>query len=67
MDGVVQLGFFVVLLAIGLFVGRANERKHFRELAGSRRELARHRRVQRTRPRRSEARSAAARSSSARS
>jgi uncharacterized protein YbjQ (UPF0145 family) len=30
---VVQLGFFVVLLAIGLFFGRANERRHFRELA----------------------------------
>jgi uncharacterized protein YbjQ (UPF0145 family) len=32
-EGIVQIGFFVVLLAIGLFVGRANERKHFRELA----------------------------------
>ena len=33
MEGIVQIGFFVVLVAIGLFVGRANERKHFRELA----------------------------------
>jgi len=32
-EGVIQIGFFVVLLAIGLFVGRANERRHFRELA----------------------------------
>jgi uncharacterized protein YbjQ (UPF0145 family) len=30
---VIQLGFFVGLLAIGLFFGRANERRHFRELA----------------------------------
>jgi uncharacterized protein YbjQ (UPF0145 family) len=30
---VVQLGFFAVLLAIGLFFGRANERRHYRELA----------------------------------
>jgi uncharacterized protein YbjQ (UPF0145 family) len=29
---VVQVGFFLVLLAIGLTFGRANERKHFREL-----------------------------------
>jgi len=29
---VVQLGFFIVLLTIGLLSGRANERKHFREL-----------------------------------
>ena len=33
MEVVVQLGFFIVLLMIGLFFGRANERKHFRELA----------------------------------
>ena len=33
MEGIVQIGFFVVLLAIGLFAGRANERRHFRELA----------------------------------
>ena len=33
MDVIIQLGFFVILLAIGLFAGRANERKHFRELA----------------------------------
>jgi len=30
---IVQLGFFVVLLTIGLFFGRANERRHYRELA----------------------------------
>jgi uncharacterized protein YbjQ (UPF0145 family) len=30
---IVQLGFFVVLLAIGLLFGRANERRHYRELA----------------------------------
>ena len=29
----VELGIFVVLLAVGLFFGRANERRHFRELA----------------------------------
>ena len=33
MEVVVQLGFFIVLLTIGLLFGRANERKHFRELA----------------------------------
>ena len=33
MDVIIQLGVFVILLAIGLFAGRANERKHFRELA----------------------------------
>ena len=33
MEGIVQIGIFVVLLAVGLFAGRANERKHFRELA----------------------------------
>ena len=33
MDIIIQLGVFLVLLAIGLFAGRANERKHFRELA----------------------------------
>ena len=33
MEVVVQLGFFIVLLMIGLLFGRANERKHFRELA----------------------------------
>jgi uncharacterized protein YbjQ (UPF0145 family) len=32
---VFQIGFFVVLLAIGWFAGRANERRHFRELAQS--------------------------------
>ncbi len=33
MEVIVQLGFFVVLLTIGLFFGRANERRHYRELA----------------------------------
>ena len=33
MEVLVQLGFFVALLAIGLFFGRANERRHFAELA----------------------------------
>ena len=33
MEVLVQLGFFVSLLAIGLFFGRANERRHFLELA----------------------------------
>jgi len=31
-EAVVQLGLFVVLLVIGLTFGRANERRHFREL-----------------------------------
>ena len=33
MEVVVQIGVFVVLLAIGWFAGRANEKRHFRELA----------------------------------
>ncbi len=32
MEGLIQIGVFVVLLAIGWFAGRANERRHFREL-----------------------------------
>jgi uncharacterized protein YbjQ (UPF0145 family) len=32
MDGIVQLVVFLVLLAIGVLAGRANERKHYREL-----------------------------------
>lgn len=32
MEAILQIGVFVVLLAVGLFVGRANERRHFREL-----------------------------------
>jgi len=32
MDGIIQLVVFLVLLAIGIFAGRANERKHYREL-----------------------------------
>jgi uncharacterized protein YbjQ (UPF0145 family) len=35
MDAVIQIGVFVVLLAIGWFAGRANERRHFRELASA--------------------------------
>ena len=30
---VIELAIFVVLLLIGLFFGRANEQRHFRELA----------------------------------
>jgi uncharacterized protein YbjQ (UPF0145 family) len=33
MDGIIGLVVFVALFAIGLFAGRANERKHYRELA----------------------------------
>jgi uncharacterized protein YbjQ (UPF0145 family) len=33
MNGIVELVVFAVLLAIGVFAGRANERKHYRELA----------------------------------
>jgi uncharacterized protein YbjQ (UPF0145 family) len=33
MEAVVQIAFFVVLLAIGWFAGRASEKRHFRELA----------------------------------
>ncbi|HVJ31035.1 MAG TPA: heavy metal-binding domain-containing protein [Gammaproteobacteria bacterium] len=33
MDGIIQIVLFLVLLAIGVFAGRANERKHYRELA----------------------------------
>ena len=32
MDGIIQLVVFLVLLAIGIFAGRANEKKHYREL-----------------------------------
>src|SRR5262245_45873061 len=32
MDGIIQIVVFLVLLAIGVLVGRANERKHYREL-----------------------------------
>jgi len=35
MDGIIQIGVFVVLLAIGWFAGRANEKRHFRELAAT--------------------------------
>lgn len=33
MEALLQIGIFVVLLAIGFVAGRANERRHFRELA----------------------------------
>ena len=32
MEALLQVGVFLVLLAVGLFAGRANERRHFREL-----------------------------------
>jgi uncharacterized protein YbjQ (UPF0145 family) len=32
MELILQIGFFAVLLLVGLVVGRANERRHFREL-----------------------------------
>jgi uncharacterized protein YbjQ (UPF0145 family) len=32
-DGIVEIVVFLALLAIGVFAGRANERKHYRELA----------------------------------
>lgn len=40
MEVVVPLGFSVLLLAVGLFFGRANERRHFRELAELERALS---------------------------
>ena len=33
MDGIIEIALFLVLLAIGVTAGRANERKHYRELA----------------------------------
>jgi len=32
MEGIIQIVLFLVLLAVGVFAGRANERKHYREL-----------------------------------
>jgi uncharacterized protein YbjQ (UPF0145 family) len=32
MDGIIQIVVFLVLLAIGIFAGRANEKRHYREL-----------------------------------
>ena len=32
MDGIIEIALFLVLLAIGVFAGRANERRHYREL-----------------------------------
>ena len=39
MDGLIQIVLFLVLLAIGVFAGRANERKHYRELAEAEKDL----------------------------
>jgi uncharacterized protein YbjQ (UPF0145 family) len=39
MDGIIQIVFFLALLAIGVFAGRANERKHYRELAEAEEDL----------------------------
>ena len=33
MEGILELGVFLGLLVVGLVAGRANERRHFRELA----------------------------------
>ena len=33
MDALIQIGIFLVLLAIGFTMGRASEKRHFRELA----------------------------------
>jgi len=33
MDGIIEIVLFLVLLAIGVFAGRANERRHYRDLA----------------------------------
>ncbi|HET7924087.1 MAG TPA: heavy metal-binding domain-containing protein [Rhodanobacteraceae bacterium] len=39
MDGIIQITLFLVLLAIGVIAGRANERKHYRELAEAEEDL----------------------------
>jgi uncharacterized protein YbjQ (UPF0145 family) len=39
MDGIIQIVVFLVLLAIGIFAGRANERKHYRELEAAEEDL----------------------------
>lgn len=39
MDGLIEIAVFVVLLAIGVIAGRANERKHYRELAAAEKAL----------------------------
>ena len=41
MEFLIQVGFFVALLAIGLVFGRIAEQRHFRELAQAERQLAR--------------------------
>jgi uncharacterized protein YbjQ (UPF0145 family) len=33
LEALIQIGFFAALVAVGLFAGRANERRHLRELA----------------------------------
>lgn len=33
MDGIIEIALFLVLLAIGVTAGRANEKKHYRDLA----------------------------------
>ena len=40
MDGIIQLVVFLVLLAIGIFAGRANEKKHYRELQEAEEDLS---------------------------
>ena len=40
MELLIQIGFFVGLLAIGLVFGRLAEQRHFRELASAERQLA---------------------------
>lgn len=40
MDGIIQIVVFLVLLAIGVFAGRANERKHYRELLEAEEDLS---------------------------
>jgi len=40
MDGIIQLVVFLVLLAIGVFAGRANEKKHYRELQEAEEDLS---------------------------
>jgi uncharacterized protein YbjQ (UPF0145 family) len=41
MELLIQIGFFVGLLVVGLVFGRMAEKRHFRELAESERQLAR--------------------------
>ena len=41
MELLIQVGFFVALLVVGLVFGRMAEQRHFRELAAAERKLAR--------------------------